>query len=123
MSSLRTTPRPLNVGANTSVFRGIGNFENISRGTPEMVASPCAAAVSLTRTNDAQFAGQLPQILAGATSLPAADAPARQPSRDSAPVPPVAAAVAGSADTIVASIEGFSRPVSGTMRCSPVMRH
>ena len=37
MSALRTTPVPLNVGANTSVFRGIGNFSNASRGTPEMV--------------------------------------------------------------------------------------
>ena len=37
MSALRTTPVPLNVGSNTSVFRGIGNFENASRGTPEIV--------------------------------------------------------------------------------------
>ena len=39
MSSLRTTPVPLNVGSNTSVLRGIGNFENASRGTPEIVYS------------------------------------------------------------------------------------
>ena len=39
MSALRTTPVPLNVGSNTSVLRGIGNFENASRGTPEIVYS------------------------------------------------------------------------------------
>jgi hypothetical protein len=27
---------PLKVGPNTFVLRGIGNFENASRGTPEM---------------------------------------------------------------------------------------
>ena len=37
MSSLRTTPVPLNVGSKTAVLRGIGNFENASRGTPEIV--------------------------------------------------------------------------------------
>ena len=30
-------PSPLKVGANTSVFRGIGNFENASSGAPESV--------------------------------------------------------------------------------------
>ena len=78
-------------------------IEQVAAGSP-----PCAAAVSLTRTNDAQFAGQLPQILAGATSLPAADAPAPLPSRGSAPVPPVAPAMSGHADTLVAGIEGFA---------------
>ena len=34
---IRTTPAPSNVGPNTAVLRGIGNFENASRGTPEIV--------------------------------------------------------------------------------------
>ena len=32
-------PLPSKVGANTAVLRGIGNFENASRGTPESVYS------------------------------------------------------------------------------------
>ncbi len=36
-SSSRTTPSPLNVGPKISVFRGIGNRLNASRGTPEIV--------------------------------------------------------------------------------------
>jgi hypothetical protein len=36
MSPERRMPEPSNVGANTCVLRGIGNFENSSRGTPEM---------------------------------------------------------------------------------------
>ena len=39
MSSDRTTPVPSNVGANTAVLRGIGNFANASRGTPESAYS------------------------------------------------------------------------------------
>ena len=30
-------PSPLKVGAKTAVLRGIGNFANASRGTPESV--------------------------------------------------------------------------------------
>ncbi len=77
-------------------------------------APPCAAAVSLTRTNDAQFAGQLSQLLAGSTNLPAAAAPANKPAPSipaSAPpsTPPVAANPAGSGNAakLAAEIEGF----------------
>jgi len=39
MSGERTSPSPLNVGANTAVFLGIGNFENASREAPDSVWS------------------------------------------------------------------------------------
>jgi hypothetical protein len=57
-------------------------------------APPCVAAVSLTRTNDAQFSKQLAQLLAGSTNLPAADRPATPAS-------------SGTAARLVADIEGF----------------
>jgi hypothetical protein len=47
MSDERRMPVPSNVGANTCVLRGIGNFENSDRSTPEMAysvyRSPCAS--------------------------------------------------------------------------------
>lgn len=63
-------------------------------------APPCAAAVSLTRTNDAQFSAQLSQLLAGSTNLPAT-APAARPA--STPI----AVNSGNAAKIAADIEGF----------------
>jgi hypothetical protein len=66
----------------------------------------CTAAVSLTRTTDAQFAGQLPQILAGAANLPAAGARADAP-RDAVPAPPLASASSANAEALAADIEGF----------------
>lgn len=71
-------------------------------------APPCTAAVSLTRTDDAQFAGQLPQLLAGTTSAPSAGASAETPARGGAPAPSVASAPSGNADRLAADIEGFA---------------
>jgi hypothetical protein len=67
-------------------------------------APPCAAAVSLTRTNDAQFSGQLPHLLAGSTNLP----PAKSPASTATPIAgPAAPANAGNATKLAAEIEGF----------------
>jgi hypothetical protein len=71
-------------------------------------ADPCFAATGLTRTADAQFAGKLPQLLAGTTSIPdtmpadaakAADTPT---AATPAPAPPT-----GDATQVAADIEGF----------------
>ena len=48
MSSLRTMPVPANVGANTSVLRGIGKFSKCLRSTPESVYSMYASPDSFT---------------------------------------------------------------------------
>ena len=58
-------------------------------------ASPCTAAVSLTRTSDAQLSAQLPHLLAGTTQLPAK-------------LPPATQQPASDVTKIVADIEGFA---------------
>jgi uncharacterized membrane protein YgcG len=70
-------------------------------------APPCAAAVSLTRTNDAQFAAQLPQLLAGSTNPPANKPASKAPATATAPA--AAAFTAGSANAarLASEIEGF----------------
>jgi hypothetical protein len=67
---------------------------------------PCIAAVSITRTNDAQFSGQLAPLLAGATNLPAASKPsaASMPPASRPPAP----VSTGNAAKLAADIEGFA---------------
>jgi hypothetical protein len=48
MSAERTMLSPVNVGANTAVLRGMGNFENAERGTPESVYSMYCSPLGFT---------------------------------------------------------------------------
>lgn len=76
-------------------------------------AEPCAAAMGLTRTADAKFAGKLPVLLSGSTSTPASaaartpDVPPAAPVASAARSSPPPAAPRGDAVKIAADIEGF----------------
>ncbi len=71
--------------------------------------NPCVAAVGLTRTRDAQFGDQLPQLLAGSTAMPAgANAPAKPTARPAPSVTPAAGITSGNAARVAADIEGFA---------------
>jgi hypothetical protein len=69
--------------------------------------SPCAAAVSVIRLPDAQFADKLPELMAGGAAA-APRAPAPSAAAKSTVTPPSAGADAGNAARLAADIEGFA---------------
>lgn len=73
-------------------------------------ADPCFAAVTLSHMADAQFAANLPQLLAGATELVAAPAanPAEQIPKAKASTEPPKPMNSGNAAKLAPEIEGFA---------------